>query len=113
VTRYRNGSIDEEILLARESQPQWIKAVAAEELLSQLRENKSLQIAIMRAPVRLGRLITEEEYHGLATRDKDILQMSQRIYNSFRAFQEVAGKVKTHPDGGEGNSSAKASQAQA
>lgn len=102
VTRHRNGTVEEEVLLGP-SNGQWISAVQAEKLLSQHKEQKSLERAIMRSPIRLGKSITKENYQTLSDADKDILRMSQRDYNSFRALQgAIEGTAQTVPNGEEG-----------
>jgi hypothetical protein len=109
VTRYRNGSIEEEVCIKTSGAIKWITTMAAEIELSQLKEKKIIQIAIMRAPVRLGKVLaSEEEYHAIPSREQDILRMSQRIYNSFRASQEAIRQAQARPGREEGNSLPKA-----
>jgi hypothetical protein len=99
VTRYRNGTIMEEVLLLQGDHPQWITAVVAEGLLSQHNRQKSIERNIARALLRLGRVINEEEYQALPENELNLLQMSQKEFNSFGTFKKVKGGGFAAPKG--------------
>lgn len=99
VTRYPNGTVEEEVKIFSVDKVQWITAVAAEELLRKKQASKALERNIMRAPVRLGRVLNFESYQKLSDEDRAILEMTQTAYNSFRAYQKAQGWVETRPIG--------------
>jgi hypothetical protein len=101
VTRFRNGTVIEEVFLNDSNGVgHWVSSVKAEEALSYKRHLDQIFRAVLRAKVRLGRVITEDEFHKLSKEDKRILLMSQKEYNSFRALQ--GGKGPQGPQTGPG-----------
>lgn len=106
VTRYRNGSIQEEILLddpANPGQVKWIDCFTGEALLNARQKEQLLQRAIMRAPVRLSRVISQAEYQTLSDNDKSILLMSQKEYNLLFFRSSKGGTSGDQaPEGGTG-----------
>jgi hypothetical protein len=88
VTRFKNGSILEEVLL--ENNPKWFTAVEMEPVLSFQIANSAIERAKARALVRLGRVVpTDQAYQSLTEHERKILLMSQKEWNSFRASQEI------------------------
>jgi hypothetical protein len=80
VTQFKSGTVLEEILLNQ----RWITAVEAEPLLAQFQARQRVRIAVNRSLVRLGRPITEDQFEDLPQKERDILMMSQKEFNSFR-----------------------------
>jgi len=91
VTRFRSGSLLEEILLKDPNNlgmTHWITSVDAETQLNLFRANAALERAKLRAPVRLGiSILDDQTYQALPDTSKRLLLMSQKEYNSFRASQ--------------------------
>jgi hypothetical protein len=94
VTRYKGGSILEEIMLQKPDKTgtHWITSVQAEELLSSRMAEIALERARMRGPNRLKKEIPSDAiYQTLSDNEKKILLMSQKEYNSFRASKGEQG----------------------
>jgi hypothetical protein len=98
VTRFENGTILEEVSLGDSGstgQLHWESSVDMEKKLSKHKAKEAMKRARMRCPVRLGIDIpTEEGYMNLSENEKDILLMSQREYNLFRASQGAQKRDK-------------------
>jgi len=99
VTRYKSGSILEEVLLQKpdKSGTQWYSTVHAEEMLSSRKAEIAKERARMRAPTRLGKYLDDKEYQALPDSEKRILLMTQKEYNSFRASKGAQGTFQV-PD---------------
>jgi hypothetical protein len=93
VTRFKGGSILEEVLL--KDQTQWITSVQAEGLLTSRKAELAMERARMRAPARIGIYIPDDlAFQALPDDKKKQVLMSQKEWNSFRGSQgEQGGKA--------------------
>jgi hypothetical protein len=110
VTRYRGGTLQEELLLdaANDGNITWISSVTAEKLLYEAKLASAIKRAIMRAPVRLNIVLSDQDYQKLSDVDKEKLHMSQKDWNSFRGLQggdgatAQSGPAQAGPGAGQG-----------
>jgi hypothetical protein len=95
VTRYRSGTLLEEIFLKKPKfgPERWYSSIEAEGFLNLHLAETALERARLRAPVRLGIQVPDDRTYQLLTdNQKRLLFMTQKEFNSFRASQGTQGQ---------------------